>query len=210
MNWIPTSRRATTSTPSSTGSWIAETEIPADEAGYGIFTQLQDKSLDTQRGIAESAADDLGNGDADSDRAKIGALYQSAMDEKAIDEVGYAPLIPELEEVDSIESTQDVVRFVHEDAVDGGAILFSLASGADFQDASKHIGFVHPTGIALPSKDYYSDPQYAEILDAYRNYLRKSLELVGIGPEQAAVQADEANAVTPSRVIIAPRGRLVT
>ncbi|TQC44709.1 M13 family peptidase [Rhodococcus sp. WS4] len=172
------------------GTWLAETTIPDDESGYGVFNQLRDKSLDTQRGIAESAADDLGREDANSDRSKIGALYESAMDEKSIDDAGFTPLAPELARVDAIASPADVAKFLTEDAADGGSILFSLTAGADFQDATKQIGFVTPTGISLPSKDYYLDPQYAPILDAYRNYLGKSLELIGADDAQAAQAVD--------------------
>lgn len=173
------------------GIWKAETSIPDDASGYGIFDKLRDKSLETQRHIAEGAADDLGSADEDSERSKIGALYQSAMDEAAIDEAGYAPLKPELERVDAISTPEDIARFLREDAVDGGAILFGLSSGADFQNATKQIGFVSPTGISLPSKEYYSEPQYADILEAYRSYLQTSLELIGIDAQQAATQADQ-------------------
>ena len=170
------------------GTWLRETPIPDDESGYGVFNQLRDKSLETQRGIAQDAAENLGSEDANSDRSKIGALYESAMDEKSIDAAGVAPLQPELARIDAIGSAADVATFLTEDAADGGSIVFGLTAGADYRDATKQIGFVAPTGISLPSKDYYSDPQYAPILDAYRSYLGTSLDLIGAG----AAQADQA------------------
>ncbi|MFD4366699.1 M13 family metallopeptidase [Rhodococcus sp. NPDC058521] len=174
------------------GKWDAETTIPDDEAGYGIFNELRDKSLDTQRDIAESAADDLDSSDEVSDRSKIGGLYRSAMDEDAIEEAGSAPLDPQLDRVDAITTPEEVATFLRDDAVEGGAILFGLGAGADFQDATKQIGFVSPTGISLPSKDYYTDPQYAEVLEAYQSYLRSSLELIGLEPDAAADQTVQA------------------
>ncbi|WP_198163324.1 M13 family metallopeptidase [Rhodococcus sp. WMMA185] len=174
------------------GQWSAQTQIPADESSYGVFNQLRDESLDIQRGIADRAAADLGSADETSDRTKIGLLFESAMDENSIDEAGFSPIEPELAQVDAIASQEDIAAFLREDAQDGGAILFSLGSGADFQDATRQIGFVGPTGITLPSKDYYTDPQYAPILDAYRSYLQTSLELTGIGDAEASAQADQA------------------
>ncbi|PBC56770.1 M13 family metallopeptidase [Rhodococcus sp. ACPA1] len=176
------------------GKWLAETSIPDDESSYGVFNQLRDKSLDTQRDIARSAAENFGSEDSNSDRSKIGALYESAMDEKSIDAAGFAPLEPELARVDAIGSPADVAKFLTEDAADGGSIVFSLTAGADYQDATKQIGFVTPTGISLPSKDYYTDPQYAPILDAYRSYLGTSLDLIGAGEAQAdqAVELEKA------------------
>src|SRR5262245_46830811 len=38
------------------GTWIAKTEIPADRANYGIFTQLDDRAEQNVREILESAA----------------------------------------------------------------------------------------------------------------------------------------------------------
>ncbi|WP_225929625.1 M13 family metallopeptidase [Rhodococcus opacus] len=175
-------------------TWIAETPIPDDESKYGVFNQLRDNSLDTQRGIAQSAAENLGSEDVNSDRSKIGALYESAMDEKSIDAAGFAPLEPELARIDAIGSAADVAAFLTDDAVDGGSIVFGLTAGADYRDATKQIGFVAPTGISLPSKGYYSDPQYAPILDAYRSYLGTSLDLIGAGAAQAdrAVELEKA------------------
>ncbi|MEV0945053.1 M13 family metallopeptidase [Rhodococcus sp. NPDC049939] len=174
------------------GQWAAQTQIPSDQSSYGVIDQLRDESLEIQRGIADRAAADLGSADENSDRAKIGLLFESSMDESSIDDAGFSPIAPELDRVDSIQSPADVAAFLREDAADGGSILFGLSSGADFQDASRQIGYVSPTGISLPSKNYYTDPQYAEILDAYRNYLHSSLGLIGIDDAQASVQADQA------------------
>ncbi|WP_169846751.1 M13 family metallopeptidase [Rhodococcus marinonascens] len=174
------------------GQWSAQTQIPDDESSYGVINQLRDESLEVQRGIADRATADLGSADENSDRRKIGLLFESAMDERSIDEAGFSPISSTLDQVDSIASPADVVTFLREDAEDGGALLFGLTSGADFQDATKQIGFVEPTGISLPSKDYYTDPQYASILDGYRNYLRTSLELIGVDDAQASAQADQA------------------
>jgi putative endopeptidase len=43
----------------------------------------------------------------------------------------------------------------------------------------------------LPTRDYYTDPKQAELRDAYKAYIAKSLELTGVSEADAKKQADE-------------------
>ena len=172
--------------------WVDSTKIPADRSSYGVFDELQDKSDDTQKDIAETAARDLNSLDTDSDKWKIGTLYQSAMDEKTINARGYDPIKSELAKVDALASPQDVKKFLDEDAVDGGSLVFGIGPGADFKDATKQIAYVGSTGVSLPSKDYYTDPQHANIAAGYQTYMQSLLKLVGTAEPAAQAQAGQA------------------
>ena len=172
--------------------WIEAAKIPADNSSYGLFDELYDRTLDAQKEIAESAVADLGSLDHDSDRYKIGKIYQAALDEQAINAAGAKPLEPDLARVDRINSPADIAAFIREDAERGGGIVLGLGAGSDFKDASKQIGFVYSDGLRLPSKEYYTDPTHADILDAYRTYVTKSLQLIGVNDADAAAQSAQA------------------
>lgn len=170
--------------------WIAQTEIPADKSSYGMFDILADKSLEARRSIAERAARELSDEDSSSDRYKLGVLYRDAMNENVIDAAGAQPLEPLLASIDAITSREDVVRFLRQDATrGGGGMLFRAYSDRDYADTSNLIAYVSPAELGLPSKNYYTDPSYAPIVDGYLEYVSTALELTGTDPDAAAAQA---------------------
>ncbi|MBJ8343128.1 M13 family metallopeptidase [Antrihabitans sp. YC2-6] len=172
--------------------WLNATEIPADDAGVGIGNVLQDESDALQKEIAESAVADLDSEDKSSDRYLIGAMYKSALDEDVINARGFDPIKAELAKVDAIDSREDIVSFLNQDAADASFLMFTFGSGPDFRDAARQIGYVYSGGVRLPTKDYYTNPDYANILGAYRSYLEKELQLVDVPEAEAKAQADRA------------------
>src|ERR1700720_1914440 len=65
------------------GAWIKRTEIPPDRGRVGAFNSLDDLSKKQPAGLIEEAA--KSNGPAGSSVRKIAALYNSYMDEAAIE-----------------------------------------------------------------------------------------------------------------------------
>ncbi len=72
------------------GSWLKNTEIPADKAEYGTFIQLRDLSDKRVRAIVdELATRQFPKGSVEQ---KVGAFYSSFLDTAAIDKAGVAPI----------------------------------------------------------------------------------------------------------------------
>ena len=72
------------------GTWLANTEIPADQSNYGAFTALADEAEENLLTlIEEAAAADAAIG---SDSQKVGDFYQSFMNENLIENLGSNPL----------------------------------------------------------------------------------------------------------------------
>ena len=95
------------------GAWLASTEIPGDKASYGAFDILFDKAQSDLRAIVEQAAASA-NKPAGSDAQKIGDFYESFMNEARAEELGLAPLRPELEAIDALKTKSDLARrFAH-------------------------------------------------------------------------------------------------
>ena len=72
------------------GDWIKRTEIPPDRSRIGVFTTLADLSDKRTAALIEEAA--KSGGAAGSSSRKIADLYNSYMDEAAIEANGLAPL----------------------------------------------------------------------------------------------------------------------
>src|SRR5580693_9255130 len=76
------------------GNWIKNAEIPADRPSWQSFSELDESNLAIERGILEKAA--AGGASRNAIDQKIGDLYGSCTDEKAVDAKGIAPIKPEL------------------------------------------------------------------------------------------------------------------
>lgn len=82
------------------GGWIQRTEMRADKALHGSFEILRDLSDQRVRDLVESLNREPQS--PGSEACKTAALYQSHLDEAAIDKAGLAPTQRLLREIDSL------------------------------------------------------------------------------------------------------------
>ena len=168
------------------GQWLQETEIPADKSDYGSFTQLSDEAIENIHAIMQEAA---ATENASGNVQRIGGFYRSFMNTEAIEEAGVAPLKPELDAIDGLATTEDVIRHfgVLQTVGVGGPIAFYV--GTDAKSSKEHLAAVYQSGTSLPDRDYYfiDDDRYIEARKALRDYIATLFELAGLpGGEQAA------------------------
>src|SRR3984893_3023057 len=83
------------------GNWTKNSEIPADQAQGGSFSELHERNLDVEHGILEKAA--AGGANRNPIDQKIGDLYGSCMDEKTVDAKGIAAVKSELDRVAALQ-----------------------------------------------------------------------------------------------------------
>jgi len=173
----------------SCGMWLAHNPIPADRARWGRFDELRERNTEVLRGILERASNPSATRDADTQ--KIGDLYASCMDEKAVNARGDDPIKPELARIDSIADKHEVVTIVprlHRQGVD---VLFRFGSSPDPKNSKMEIGDLDQGGLGLPDRDYYlrTDPKSVEVRKAYVTHIQNMLHLIGEAPATAASDA---------------------
>ncbi|HEX3125558.1 MAG TPA: M13-type metalloendopeptidase [Rhodanobacteraceae bacterium] len=171
-------------------SWIAANPIPPDRTRWGAFDQVSERSLDTQHEIAEAAAKDAAADKTGSNARKIGWLYRSGMDETAVEKAGFDPIKPDLAKIDTLKTSTDLVAFLREDFARGRGIVFQFGARADYNDAKTQIASTSQGGLGLPTPDYYSKDDYADLRKAYVAHIAKTLQLTGVAADDAARQAD--------------------
>jgi putative endopeptidase len=169
--------------------WVAANPIPEDRTRWGAFDQLAEASLNTQHDLADKAAKGAATATAGSIEQKIGYLYQSGMDEAAIEKAGFDPIKPKLDAIAGLKNGGDVASYITKSYVDGDGQVFSFGSGADFQHADMQIAYANQAGLGLPTKDYYSDAKHKDTRDAYVAYIAKALQLTGVSEADAKKQA---------------------
>jgi endothelin-converting enzyme/putative endopeptidase len=171
------------------GSWLKANPIPADQARWGRFNELEERNKQALRAILEEAAkpDPAGDGVT----RQIGDYYAACMDEKAIDARGLAPLSAELDRIRQLAGKSQLAEEIAHLHRIGVASLFEFGSGQDFKDSSAVVAQLDQGGIGLPDRDYYlkDDPKSAELRQKYVAHVARMFELAGRNPETAKAYA---------------------
>jgi putative endopeptidase len=166
------------------GAWLKATEIPDDRPLEGTFTALRDGSEIAVRDIIEEAA---AKGDAASGiERKIGDLYNSFMDEAAVEAKGMEPIRQRLAEVFATSSTAELValagRLFRADV--GG--LFYIYPAPDAGNPDRILLYTGQGGLGLPDESYYREEKFAPMVAAYAGHVKTMLGLAGVADADGA------------------------
>lgn len=166
------------------GGWIKSSAIPDDRAVEGAFTALRDASELAVKDIIEQAAG-KGN-DATGIERKIGDLYNSFMDEAAVEAKGPEPIRNRLAEVFATTSMTELImlagRLFRAD-VPG---LFYIYPAPDAGNPDRILLYTGQGGLGLPDESYYREEKFAPVVRAYREHVQAMLALAGVADSGAA------------------------
>lgn len=154
------------------GSWIENSEIPADRPIHGAFHVLRDMSEERTREIIEQADPSQG-----SEAAQIAALYQSFMDEALIEKLGMTPIQAELDLVDSVTDKKSFFEVLGKLQRRGVGGWFGYWVTTDDGDATQNIMYFYQAGLGLPDEAYYREDIHQKARDAYLPHITKMFEL---------------------------------
>ena len=167
------------------GAWLKATDIPDDRPLEGTFTALRDGSEIAVREIIEEAA--AKGESATGIERKIGDLYNSFMDEAAVEAKGLEPIRQRLAEVAATTSVTELMalsgRLFRCDV--GG--LFYIYPAPDAGNPDRVLLYTGQGGLGLPDESYYREEKFAPIVEAYTKHVGTMLGLAGLaGAEDAA------------------------
>lgn len=163
------------------GTWLDETEIPADKSNYGGVIVVVDESVAAVKAIIEeSASGDFAKG---TDEQKVGDLYKSYMNMERRDELGASPLQPELARIDAITNYAELARYFGSAQTRGYGTPMNLTQFADMKDPEFYGMYIVQGGLGLPDREYYftDDEKSEEIRVAYLEHVQKMFDLAGLG-----------------------------
>jgi putative endopeptidase len=156
------------------GTWLNNTEIPADRVSYGTFDMLYDKAETDLRAIF----DGISGGAAGSNEQKIGDFYKSYLDQDAITALGLAPAEADLARIAAARTHEDIIRLI-------GAADMPLASPIglgvtlDERNPERYVVGMNHGGLSLPDRDYYlrNDEQFRTIRTQFEAHVGRMLGL---------------------------------
>jgi putative endopeptidase len=172
------------------GNWIKNSEIPPDQAQWVSFVELNERNKDIERGILEKAA--AGGASRDAIDQRIGDLYGSCMDEKAVEAKGLAPVQPVLDRIAAVADKAALIDELAHLHLVGASSLFSFYSASDLHNADQVIAYIDQGGLTLPDRNYYikdDDAKMKEMRQHLVEYATQVFTLAGQTPQQAADSA---------------------
>ena len=166
------------------GAWLKATEIPDDRPLEGTFTALRDGSEIAVRDIIEEAA---AKGDAASGiERKIGGLYNSFMDEAAVEAKGMEPIRQRLAAVFATTSPSDLLALAGRLFRSDVSGLFYIYPAPDAGNPDRVLLYTGQGGLGLPDESYYREEKFAPMVAAYKGHVGTMLSLAGVPDAEGA------------------------
>jgi putative endopeptidase len=177
------------------GNWIKRVEIPADRAGIDVFTRLSDLSSQRSADLIKELS--TSNPPAGSNLRKVADLFNSYMDEAAIEAKGLMPVKSNLDAIASIHDKKQLAHALGEtmradvDALNNTnyhtANLFGLWVAPGFNDSDHYTPYLLQGGLQLPDREYYTSNSESmqNIRTKYQPHVAAMLKLAGFSDADA-------------------------
>lgn len=170
------------------GGWLKNNAIPAEETGWGIANLVQNELFERLRKINEDAES---RHTASGTDQQIGDFWFSAMDTVSIEKEGINPLKTELDKINALQNTKDLMAYVAEAHTKGIGLFFGEGVSQDAKNSDMMAYGMSQGGIGLPNRDYYfnTDERTTKIRNQYPFYIAGLLELAGVDPSVSKAKA---------------------
>lgn len=168
------------------GTWLKNTEIPADKTRWGSFDELRQNTDKDALSILKSASKNP-KYKSTTDQGKAVNLYKTIMDTITRNKQGIAPIKPYLAQIDAIKNIQDLQNLLIKSQPEGGLGFFTIYIGADQKDSNRNVVYLYPAGLGLPDRDYYvaADNDSKEKREKYAQHVAKMLQFLSLKDTQS-------------------------
>lgn len=174
------------------GTWIKNTEIPADKTRWGSFDELRQKTDKDALAILNEAANNP-KYKSNTDQGKAINLYKSIMDTVSRNKQGINPIKPYLAKIDAVKDVASLQKLMIEMESIGGIGFFGVGVGTDSKNSNRNIVNVGLGSLGLPDRDYYvsEDADSKEKRAKYVAHVARMFSFLKIKPEQAKKEAEK-------------------
>jgi putative endopeptidase len=160
------------------GTWLKTFEIPADQAGYGAFQQLNDEVQERLKTLVEAAA--AAQHVPGSDAQKVGDFYAAYMNAARADSLGITPIAGELAAVRAVASEKDLIGLMARFAREGIPGAFGAFVRQDDKQSDRYIVNLSQGGIGLPDESYYREETFEALRGKYVAHIERMFTLAGV------------------------------
>ncbi|GIU28443.1 peptidase M13 [Shewanella hafniensis] len=172
------------------GTWLKNTEIPADRTSIGAFYDLREKSRDDVKAIIEEVAA-TPNLAAGTDEQKVADLYRSFMDTDTLNKLGVTPIQGEFDAINALKDKNELVKYFAHSQIAGAGTPMAFYIDIDAKNSSRYATHLYQYGLSLPEKDYYfnESERFVNIRKAYLAHIEKMFTLAGLANPKASAES---------------------
>ena len=170
------------------GSWVKNTEIPADRSRIGGFYIADQEREKNSRALFEEI---LKANPTSGNEALIANYYKAYLNTDAIDRAGLAPLKADMDAINAIADKRALSAAIgsslradtdplnatnyHTENLFGVFVTQGLATPGE------QLPYLMQGGLGLPEREYYlaGDPKMAETRNKYKAYVQQMLQMAG-------------------------------
>jgi putative endopeptidase len=168
------------------GKWAASTQIPPDKTSYGAFVLLRDLSEARTRALLDRWAADK-KLKADSDEAKVAAIYRTFLDEAAAEKLDAKPIQPRLDAIRKAQSREEVAALMGHSLGGFGITIFGANVSDDAKNPDKYALYLSQSPLGLTDREFYLRDNFKPQKERYQQYVGDMLRLIGWEePEKSA------------------------
>uniref|UniRef100_UPI0025D5061B M13 family metallopeptidase n=1 Tax=Flavobacterium sp. TaxID=239 RepID=UPI0025D5061B len=175
------------------GTWLKNTEIPADKTRWGSFDELRQNTDKDALAILKKATTNS-KYNSTTDQGKAINMYKAAMDTVARNKQGIDPIKPYLAKINAVKNIKDLQNLMmQQEAFGGGVGFFGFGIGADDKNSNRNVVSLGVGGLGLPDRDYYvsDDKDSKEKREKYQAHVARMLSFIGTSPAQAKTDAEK-------------------
>ena len=166
------------------GTWIKNTQIPAQESRWGSFNELADRNNDNLKKILEECAANKAAAPG-SNKQKIGDFYRVGMDTLKLEKEGYAPIASLFTSVNKIATKAYLIKALADLHTKGVSGVLGFFVDADQKSSNENAIYYSQPRLGLPDKMYYTEAKYESIRVAYKKHIENMFSLLGDKAEDA-------------------------
>lgn len=168
------------------GKWQDRTVRPDHLSSIGVFDYMVEHVKTEMVQAIKKAAAEAAAAAKGSPAQQVGDLYTAFMNVEQIDALGIAPLRPELDRIDAINSLGDLSLYLgHYSRLAGDIMLAGIVPSTDRADATRTALYFVGGDFVLLQADVYDDPDDSPRITAFLEFLKEVLTIAGYDPVRA-------------------------
>ncbi|GAB6093316.1 M13 family metallopeptidase [Furfurilactobacillus curtus] len=178
------------------GEWLKTAKIPADKPTTGGFADLADQIEKTLM----TDFDAMLSGEVAPNNVLLAnfiSYYRLASDYETREKLGFSPLQPLIEQVQSLQNYHDLQQQLVEFLRDGIGDPFPIGVSPDMKDTKRNALYVEAPSLILPDTTYYEAGNEAgpKLLEVFRAMMSKLFKLAGFDEATTKMTLDQALAL---------------
>ncbi|WP_121061070.1 M13 family metallopeptidase [Chachezhania antarctica] len=173
------------------GGWLDRADRPERMASIGAMAYMTERANTILKAAVVDAAANAAAAPKGSPVQQVGDFFNAFMDIEARDAAGLDPLRPYLDQVNALETHDDIARFLGEwSLVVFETPLMTISVTTDMNDATKISMAATEGSLGLSLGSVYQMPGESAAKQAYRQYVEDLLILTGVTGDEAGPMSE--------------------